>query len=125
MKKQMMWVVLMVGAGGGMALAQERAVEFAGRVTPLAGPEIMVEDVINALKAVDSDEDGYSDADDNCPGVYNPDQRDADGDGIGDICQSDVDNDSFPDVRDNCPHIHNILQTDTDQDGIGDACDDE
>ncbi|MDD3814727.1 MAG: thrombospondin type 3 repeat-containing protein [Desulfocapsaceae bacterium] len=35
---------------------------------------------------VDSDNDGISDDTDNCPDVANPDQADADGDGIGDVC---------------------------------------
>ena len=34
----------------------------------------------------DTDDDGIPDTDDNCPTVYNPDQRDTDGDGIGDAC---------------------------------------
>jgi hypothetical protein len=32
----------------------------------------------------DPDRDLYSESGDNCPDVYNPDQSDADGDGIGD-----------------------------------------
>ena len=35
---------------------------------------------------VDADEDGTFDADDNCANVYNADQADSDGDGIGDVC---------------------------------------
>jgi hypothetical protein len=35
----------------------------------------------------DLDADGVRDAYDNCPYVYNPDQSDYDGDGIGDICE--------------------------------------
>jgi len=39
------------------------------------------------LAFVDSDGDGISDYDDNCPYVYNPDQTDTDGDGTGDACE--------------------------------------
>ena len=35
---------------------------------------------------MDFDEDGFSNADDNCPAVSNPDQADGDDDGIGDAC---------------------------------------
>jgi hypothetical protein len=94
---------------------------------------------------IDSDNDGISDSEDNCPskpnssnlgtcsatsdkpwfecrsdgdcangcssnGLCIKDQRDADGDGVGDIC-------------DNCPTGYNPDQLDTDSDKIGDACD--
>jgi hypothetical protein len=35
----------------------------------------------------DSDGDGYPDAADDCPTVFDPTQRDADGDGVGDACE--------------------------------------
>ena len=47
---------------------------------------------------------------DDCPGVFNPSQADADGDALGDAC-------------DNCPFNGNPSQDDLDQDGVGDACD--
>jgi hypothetical protein len=66
----------------------------------------------------DTDHDGFGDPGfpaslcprDDCPLRYDPDQRDRDGDGVGDAC-------------DNCPDIFNPTQTDTDSDGTGDACD--
>ncbi|WP_206524275.1 EB domain-containing protein [Lujinxingia sediminis] len=38
---------------------------------------------------VDSDDDGVTDAIDNCPDVINPTQRDSNGDGLGDACSDE------------------------------------
>ncbi len=44
------------------------------------------EPIEDLVETVDTDEDGVYDDIDNCPFEPNPDQEDADGDGIGDIC---------------------------------------
>ena len=65
---------------------------------------------VRAELEVPDGRDGVGDACDNCPGVLNGDQADADADGVGDVC-------------DNCPGAPNPDQADTDGDGLGDACD--
>jgi len=55
--------------------------------------------------------------------VYNPDQKDTDGDGQGDLCDPDIDGDGLLNPVDNCPNIFNPGQADADGDGVGDVCD--
>ncbi|MBD3258167.1 HYR domain-containing protein [candidate division GN15 bacterium] len=81
----------------------------------------------------DPDQDGRPSWDDNCPAVGNADQADADGDGIGDLCDecTDLDGDGFGDPgfpastcgEDNCPAVGNPGQDDADGDRSGDLCD--
>jgi len=73
--------------------------------------------------ASDSDGDTIIDSEDNCPLVYNPDQADLDGDGVGDACDPDRDGDGVVNVVDNCPGVYNPSQVDSRQNGRGDACD--
>ncbi len=92
-----------------------------------------------AICSGDADSDGICDISltDNCaPNAYckqhpsqcyNPDQRDSDGDGAGDVCDpncsGDADSDGICDEADNCRTVYNRGQQDADIDGIGDACD--
>ncbi|MEM9068920.1 MAG: thrombospondin type 3 repeat-containing protein [Myxococcota bacterium] len=77
----------------------------------------------------DADGDGISEIPfgsfpaDVCPGAFDPEQADLDGDGVGDVCDPDIDNDGFRNVVDNCDRLGNEGQLDSDRDGRGDACD--
>jgi hypothetical protein len=53
----------------------------------------------------DSDADGSNDYVDNCPGVFNADQLNTDGDAAGDVCDADDDNDGVLDVDDAYPEF--------------------
>jgi formylglycine-generating enzyme required for sulfatase activity len=73
----------------------------------------------------DEDRDTIVNAEDNCPAVFNLDQIDSDGDGIGDACdcQGDADCDGVLDPDDNCLWAPNPDQANLDSDDWGDACD--
>lgn len=102
------------------------------------------------LACSDQDLDEVSDTLDNCRETPNPDQADANFNGIGDLCESfplssasaplpsnpgrmvsplllggedDGDDDGVPDSEDNCPLVFNPPQKDDDADGRGDDCD--
>ena len=54
--------------------------------------------------ALDTDGDGLSDVEDNCPRDWNPLQEDFDRDLLGDVCDQDDDNDGLDDDQDPAPY---------------------
>jgi hypothetical protein len=45
--------------------------------------------LLEPFAGLDSAGDGFPGVDDNCPNDFSPDQADADGDGVGDVCDTD------------------------------------
>jgi len=90
----------------------------------------------------DYDCDGIPNHKDNCPNHYNPQQRDANKNGIGNVCDDDIDGDGIKNPigivddndtiviskrtehMDNCLFVINPDQQDSNGNGIGDACED-
>ncbi|MFN0095014.1 MAG: thrombospondin type 3 repeat-containing protein, partial [Dehalococcoidia bacterium] len=68
----------------------------------------------------DNDGDTILDAADNCPNHHNPDQANADDDGLGNSCDPDDDNDDVLDIADGCP----VAPEDHDGYSDGDGCPD-
>lgn len=91
-------------------------IALAGCSFQLAPPAVTPEDAsdldaaIDGSPNVDSDNDGLSDAVDNCRTTANADQHDWDLDGHGDVC-------------DLCPHLASAADPDDDGDGVGNDCD--
>ncbi|MBI2342020.1 MAG: thrombospondin type 3 repeat-containing protein, partial [Deltaproteobacteria bacterium] len=73
----------------------------------------------------DFDNDGISCSIDNCLLDDNPNQEDADKDGVGDVCEGDQDSDGIPDDTDNCLTLQNPDQANADGDLFGDMCDED
>jgi hypothetical protein len=103
-------------------LPKQETPQFAEEADSILFPD---DQRVNPLyKIADGDSDGVMDRMDNCIDVPNPDQRDQNGNGIGDACE-DFDRDGIINVQDNCTDVANRSQADVDDDGIGDACDGE
>ena len=72
----------------------------------------------------DTDGDGHVDQADNCPNIENVNQKDLDGDGIGNACDDDEDGDGILNSEDGCPTDDSLwsstIVNDHDQDGCKD-----
>lgn len=99
-----------VDADGRRAIVDAARASSCGAPVPAAG---------------DNDGDGVADDVDNCPSDSNPSQRNSDGDGFGDACDTDKDDDTVLNAADNCPIVANTdgQSDDADADTVGDACD--
>ena len=61
----------------------------------------MGQDVLNVVEVpMDTDQDGIPDDQDNCIRHSNPDQRDTDDDGYGNVCDPDLDNNGAVGISD-------------------------
>lgn len=76
---------------GGHIIDYDKAVEFGDPFNLAHALFAMISFEIDPDEDwTDTDNDGISDACDNCPNVANPDQTDSDGDGIGDACDATI-----------------------------------
>lgn len=113
-------------------LRQGRFVAAGWQQQMLMFNQIATQDILNGFSPEDRDEqdwdgDGWFDWEDNCPLLYNPEQKDDNANGIGDLCEHgdtdlDYDGDGYLDGEDNCPVVFNDDQLDDDENGVGDAC---
>ncbi|MFK8029523.1 MAG: putative Ig domain-containing protein, partial [Gammaproteobacteria bacterium] len=69
----------------------------------------------------DVDADTVPDGQDNCTNVLNPDQRDTNGDGFGNVCDADLNNDGIVNFSDLSILVNLVFSSDPDADLDGDG----
>lgn len=122
--------LLVADPGGGRLDVLARMRDGAGRLAALTGLDepvavavapgalvyLLERGRVVRLRFDDTDRDDVPDAGDNCPGVPNGDQSDADRDALGDGCDLDDEGDGIPDAGDRCPLERRAIDTN------GDGC---
>lgn len=89
--------------------------------TPVLYTTLKANPKYNVYTLFDRDNDWVEDEKDNCPYHYNPDQKDNNKDGVGNVC-SDTDGDGIIWYEDICPYTYNPKQYDINTNAVGDAC---
>jgi hypothetical protein len=98
--------------------------------------ELQISEIFDiSVGSSDFDCDGIDNKNDNCPLLYNSDQKDVNKNGVGDVCEGkaknkvdrrcDADKDGILNKSDNCPLVCNPKQEDKNKNGVGDVCDPE
>ena len=123
------WNLGVVTAGGSISvslpptvsasIAQGQLIEFFAFVEDSTARS-RAADVVR-IGLTDSDGDGVDDQSDNCILVFNPDQRDTDGDDYGNICDPDFDNNLIVNASDLAYMKTNFFSNDPDADLNGDG----
>ncbi|MFK8029113.1 MAG: hypothetical protein AB8G18_02650 [Gammaproteobacteria bacterium] len=90
-------------------------------VGPYTNTGVRVQVITGEKPANDVDQDGVSDDFDNCTNVDNPDQRDSNGDGYGNVCDADLNNDGVINFIDFGLFYEVFLTDDQDADFNGDS----
>jgi len=89
--------------------------------TPQVNIELKENPDYNPNIEKDTDWDWIENLLDNCPKIYNPNQKDSNADWKGDMC-SDIDKDWIIWAKDNCPNVYNPEQKDININWVWDKC---
>ncbi|MFK7886804.1 MAG: choice-of-anchor X domain-containing protein [Gammaproteobacteria bacterium] len=99
----------------------EVAIIFAKFRDASGNESVVYHDAILIDPNADNDADGVPDASDNCTLLANPQQRDTDGDGFGNLCDADFNNDLIINIVDLGVMRSRFFTTDPDTDLNGDG----